>query len=137
LFTQTSSDVGYLIPRTLGYTVEQLSFEDLGIAPALAMTPGAGSYSEALKRDYVSERAIAWVRRPQLSAHPRNPAGLVVEWSAGPGSSYTLLRSTNLATAPWLLAPGWTSNHPGINGTMRYTNLAPTRLEFYRLLLGP
>jgi len=137
-FSQSAIGVDYAIPREIVYNSDQVSFEDTGIAPQVAMAPGESSYDDAQQRDFVLERAIAWLRRPTLVAHPVQTAGgVVVQWPGGVGSTYTLLRSTNLLSGPWLLAPGSSSNRAGSGAIMSYTNNSAAPQQFYRIQVGP
>jgi len=134
-FALPSINVSYLIPRTIGLDTDQVPFEDTGIAPHLAMVPGPASYNDALQKDYVLEQATFLLRRPRLAINTLPGNRFVISWPADPGGLYTLLRSTNLADPLWRLAPGWTSNRPGVSGVMSYTNTQPGPVEAYRLQL--
>jgi hypothetical protein len=52
--------VSYQISTWMAYTDQQAPFEDRGIAPDIGI-PAQDSFSDALKRDYVLERAISYI----------------------------------------------------------------------------
>jgi hypothetical protein len=54
-------NLSYTISRWIGYTDEQIPFEDKGITPAIQIS-AAESFDDAIGRDYVLERAIHYIQ---------------------------------------------------------------------------
>jgi M6 family metalloprotease-like protein len=133
-FALANFDTSYFIPRTIAYSPEMVPIGETGIAPQIAIAPGASSFNDSLRKDYVLDRALLLLSRPELGISPI-PSHLIISWPAVAGYQYTLLRSTNLVNGPWTLAPGWTSNRS--SGPMIYIGSEPYGSEFYRIEISP
>ena len=134
-FEQPSIGVNYKVSSWIAYDANQVPFEDVGIAPQVMIPPGSASVDNALRRDYVLEQAMAWLKSVKLDiARTSAGSGLVISWPGETNQWYTLLRTTNLSRSEWTLAPGWTSNRLGTAGLMIYTNTLPRPFEAYRIL---
>jgi hypothetical protein len=121
----------------MAYDANQVPFENVGLRPQILIPSGAASVDNALRRDYVLEQAIAWLKGIRLTPGTvPGGNGQLLSWQGELGGRYTLLRVTNLLSGGWEVGPGWTSNRAGLGELMWYTNPFPAPLEFYRLQVG-
>lgn len=132
-FSIPALDVSYLISRWVGYSADQVAFEDLGIAPDIALPPGAGSYDETAQRDYVLEQAIGLLGAPRMQLVLPTAGALQLSWPGQTGRWYSLETRANLLQGTWTPAPGWTPHTPGQGQPLNYAIPSPGNGGAYRV----